>query len=135
PPRLRRRRRRPRHCRARQRQRQRRHPPRSQPKPAGRKIGPASAVLVAGSAAFQDPATGGPAIVVQPTAGTFLGFDAACPHAGCTVAYDQGRVQFACPCHGLQFSGTTGAVEVGPASHGLRRITVAEGSDGQLYAR
>jgi thiosulfate dehydrogenase (quinone) large subunit len=90
---------------------------------------------VAGSAEFQDPATGDPAIVVQPKAGNFLGFDAVCPHAGCTVAYDQPSVRFVCPCHGSQFNGTTGAVEVGPASRGLRRITVAEGADGQLYAR
>jgi thiosulfate dehydrogenase [quinone] large subunit len=105
------------------------------PKPAGSKIGPATAVPVAGSAAFQDPATGDPAIVVQPKAGTFLGFDAVCPHAGCTVGYDQRRVRFVCPCHGSEFNGNTGAVEVGPADRGLRRITVAEGSDGQLYAR
>ena len=105
------------------------------PKPPGTKIGPATAVPVAGSAAFQDPATGDPAIVVQPKAGSFLGFDAVCPHAGCTVGYDQQRVRFVCPCHGSEFNGTTGAVEVGPANRGLRRITVAEGSDGQLYAR
>jgi thiosulfate dehydrogenase [quinone] large subunit len=105
------------------------------PKPPGSKIGPATAVPVAGSAAFQDPATGDPAIVVQPKAGSFLGFDAVCPHAGCTVGYDQRRVRFVCPCHGSEFNGSTGAVVVGPATRGLRRITVAEGSDGQLYAR
>jgi thiosulfate dehydrogenase [quinone] large subunit len=105
------------------------------PKPPGSKIGPATAVPVAGSAAFQDPATGDPAIVVQPKAGTFLGFDAVCPHAGCTVGYDQRRVRFVCPCHGSEFNGSTGAVEVGPATRGLRQITLAEGSDGQLYAR
>lgn len=104
-------------------------------KPAGSKIGPASGVPVAGAAAFQDPASGDPAIVLQPKAGTFLGFDAVCPHAGCTVGYDKQRVRFVCPCHGSEFNGSTGAVEVGPASHGLRRITVAEGSDGQLYAK
>jgi len=103
--------------------------------PPGSKIGPATGVPVAGSAAFQDPATGDPAIVVQPKAGSFLGFDAVCPHAGCTVGYDQRRVRFVCPCHGSEFNGSTGAVEVGPATRGLRRITVAEGSDGQLYAR
>ncbi len=107
----------------------------AKPTPPGSKIGPATAVPVAGSAAFQDPATGDPAIVVQPKAGTFLGFDAVCPHAGCTVGYDQGRVRFVCPCHGSEFNGTTGALEVGPATRGLRRIAVAEGSDGQLYAR
>jgi len=104
-------------------------------KPAGSKIGPATAVPVAGAASFQDPATGDPAIVVQPKAGDFLGFDAVCPHAGCTVGYDQQRVRFVCPCHGSEFNSNTGAVEVGPAARGLRRITVAEGSDGQLYAK
>jgi thiosulfate dehydrogenase [quinone] large subunit len=105
------------------------------PKPAGTKIGPASAVPVKGAASFQDPATGDPAIVVQPRAGTFVAFDAVCPHAGCTVAYDEASVTFMCPCHGSQFNGSTGAVEVGPASRGLGRITIAEGPDGQLYAR
>jgi thiosulfate dehydrogenase (quinone) large subunit len=105
------------------------------PKPAGSKIGTASSVPVKGSATFQDPATGDPAIVVQPSAGKFLGFDAVCPHAGCTVGYDENVVRFVCPCHGSQFNGTTGAVEVGPATRGLGRITVAEGPDGQLYAR
>jgi thiosulfate dehydrogenase [quinone] large subunit len=105
------------------------------PKPAGSKIGAASNVPIKGSATFQDPATGDPAIVVQPSAGKFLGFDAVCPHAGCTVGYDEQAVRFVCPCHGSQFNGTTGAVEVGPASRGLSRITVAEGPDGQLYAR
>jgi thiosulfate dehydrogenase [quinone] large subunit len=102
---------------------------------AGSKIGAASKVPVKGSATFQDPATGDPAIVVQPSAGEFLGFDAVCPHAGCTVGYDEKVVRFVCPCHGSQFNGTTGAVEVGPATRGLGPITVAEGPDGQLYAR
>jgi thiosulfate dehydrogenase (quinone) large subunit len=111
------------------------HPTASATKPAGSKIGAASSVPVKGSATFQDPATGDPAIVVQPSAGKYLGFDAVCPHAGCTVGYDEKVVRFVCPCHGSQFNGTTGAVEVGPATHGLARITVAEGPDGQLYAR
>ena len=100
----------------------------------GIKIGPASAVPVKGAATFQDPASGDPAIVVQPEAGKFLGFDAVCPHAGCTVSYDEASVTFICPCHGSQFNGSTGVVEIGPASHGLGRIAVAERSDGQLYA-
>lgn len=103
--------------------------------PAGTQIGAASDVPVKGSATFTDPATGDPAIVVQPTAGTFRAFDAVCPHAGCTVAYDTQSASFQCPCHGSQFNGSTGAVEVGPASRGLGKITIAKGSDGQLYAK
>lgn len=101
--------------------------------PRGTKIGPASAVPVKGAATFQDPASGDPAVVVQPQAGAFVAFDAVCPHAGCTVDYEPGHRVFFCPCHGSQFNGSTGAVEVGPASSGLRKIKIAAGPDGQLY--
>jgi len=103
--------------------------------PPGTKLGAASDVPVAGAASFTDPATGDPAVVVQPRPGVFLAFDAVCPHAGCTVEYDQRNAIFVCPCHGSQFNGGTGAVEIGPASQGLGKIAIAEGSDGQLYAR
>jgi thiosulfate dehydrogenase (quinone) large subunit len=108
----------------------------SQPLPAhppGTKIGAASQVPVGGAAAFTDPTSQDPSLVVQPHQGTFLAFDAVCPHAGCTVQYDNASKLFVCPCHGSEFNGITGAVEVGPAQTGLTRLTVAEGSDGQLY--
>lgn len=103
--------------------------------PPGTRLGPASAVPVGGAASFQDPGTGDPALVIQPVQGTFLAFDAVCPHAGCPVQYSSQRRLFICPCHGSEFNGRTGAVEVGPAQSGLSRIAIAEGSDGQLYAR
>ena len=103
--------------------------------PPGTRLGPASAVPVGGAASFQDPGTGDPALVIQPVQGTFLAFDAVCPHAGCPVQYSSQQRLFICPCHGSEFNGRTGAVEVGPAQSGLTRITVAEGSDGQLYAK
>jgi thiosulfate dehydrogenase [quinone] large subunit len=101
--------------------------------PAGTRIGPASAVPVGGAASFQAPSSGTPALVIQPKSGTFLAFDAVCPHAGCAVQYQQSGNLFICPCHGSQFNGTTGAVEVGPASTGLTPLTVKESSNGQLY--
>jgi thiosulfate dehydrogenase [quinone] large subunit len=101
--------------------------------PPGTRIGPAADVPVGGAASFQDPTSGDPAIVVQPKAGTFLAFDAVCPHAGCTVEYDPRSSLFICPCHGSEFNGRTGAVEIGPATTGLGHIAVAEGGDGQLY--
>jgi thiosulfate dehydrogenase [quinone] large subunit len=101
-------------------------------RPPGTRIGPASAVPVAGAASFQDPASGDPSLVVQPTAGTFLAFDAVCPHAGCIVQYDRSGV-FICPCHGSQFNGKTGDVETGPAPTGLTKLTLRKGSDGMLY--
>ena len=103
--------------------------------PPGTKLGAASDVPVAGAATFTDPASGDPAVVVQPRDGVFLAFDAVCPHAGCTVEYDKANAAFVCPCHGSQFNGTTGAVEIGPASRGLGKISIAKGSDGQLYAK
>jgi len=102
-------------------------------RPTGTRIGPARDVPVGGAASFQDPASGDPSLVVQPQAGTFLAFDAVCPHAGCSVEYDPTHKLFICPCHGSEFNGRTGAVEVGPALQGLTRLRIAEGSDGQLY--
>jgi thiosulfate dehydrogenase (quinone) large subunit len=101
--------------------------------PPGTAVGAASDVPVGDAAAFTDPTTQDPSLVVQPHAGTFLAFDAVCPHAGCTVQYDKVSTLFVCPCHGSEFNGATGAVEVGPAQRGLTRLTVQEGSDGQLY--
>lgn len=102
--------------------------------PQGHVVGPSRAVPVGGAASFRDPASGDPALVLQPKAGDFRAFDAVCPHAGCTVAYSRGVGAIVCPCHGSQFNATTGAVEVGPATTGLAPIKVAEGPDGQLYA-
>lgn len=103
--------------------------------PPGTRLGPASDVPLGGTAQFTDPATGDPALVVQPTSGTFLAFDAVCPHAGCTVEYSPQAAIFVCPCHGSQFNGRTGAVETGPAQSGLAHIAIAEGPDGNLYAK
>ena len=101
--------------------------------PAGTRIGSASSVPVGGSATFQDPKSGDPAVVVQPAAGTFVAFDAVCPHEGCIVAYAASAGRFICPCHGSQFNGRTGAVENGPATRGLGKISVKEGPDGNLF--
>ena len=102
--------------------------------PAGTAIGPAKDVPVGGAASFTDPRTGDPSIVIQAKAGKFVAFDAVCPHAGCTVGYDQAAAVIVCPCHGSQFNAATGAVESGPAATGLTPITIAEGGNGQLYA-
>jgi thiosulfate dehydrogenase [quinone] large subunit len=101
--------------------------------PAGHKLGPASDVPVGGSATFTDPASGDPGLVIQSTAGSYVAFDAVCPHAGCTVAYAKAAQIIACPCHGSEFDPRTGAVVQGPASRGLTAIRVALGSDGDLY--
>jgi len=101
--------------------------------PAGTAIGAAKDVPVGGSASFTDPGSGDPSLVIQAKAGTFAAFDAVCPHAGCTVGYDQSAGLIVCTCHGSQFNAATGAVESGPASTGLKPITISHGSNGQLY--
>ena len=101
--------------------------------PPGTAVGPASDVPVGQAASFTDPATGDPSIVIRPSSGRFVAFDAVCPHAGCTVGYDPAQKVIICPCHGSQFSASTGAVEVGPAPTGLTKLGIAEGANGQLY--
>jgi len=103
-------------------------------RPPGTALGSASQVPVGGAGSFNDPSTGDPSLVIQPQAGTFLAFDAVCPHAGCTVQYDNVNKVLVCPCHGSQFNANTGAVEQGPAATGLQRIKIAEGPNGDLYA-
>jgi len=101
--------------------------------PKGTAIGPASSVPVGGSASFTDPSTGDPSLVIQHTTNNFVAFDAICPHAGCTVAYQSGANIITCPCHGSEFDPKTGAVVVGPAASGLTPIKVIKGSNGDLY--
>ncbi|HEV3131875.1 MAG TPA: Rieske 2Fe-2S domain-containing protein [Acidimicrobiales bacterium] len=101
--------------------------------PAGTAIGSASSVPVGGSASFTDPSSGDPALVIQRVADDFVAFDAICPHAGCTVAYQESARIIACPCHGSTFDPRTGNVRNGPATSGLTAIKVIRGSNGNLY--
>jgi thiosulfate dehydrogenase [quinone] large subunit len=101
--------------------------------PPGHAIGPARDVPVGSAAAFTDPTTRTPSLVIQLTKGQFVGYDAICPHAGCTVSFVASQQIIVCPCHGSEFNPDNGDVVQGPAPRGLNRLTVAEGSDGQLY--
>jgi len=99
--------------------------------PAGSgQIARVSDVPVGSVFAFQDP-QGGPAFLLQPTAGTFLAYSGICTHNGCTVGYDEGAAEFACPCHGARFEAATGDVVQGPAQRPLTKIAVAE-ADGVI---
>jgi thiosulfate dehydrogenase [quinone] large subunit len=101
--------------------------------PPGVAIGPAKDVPVGGAANFTDPNSGQPGLVLQPSQGAFVAYNAVCPHAGCTVGYYGGSKLIVCPCHGSVFNPTDGSVESGPAQTGLGKLRVAVGSDGQLY--
>lgn len=99
----------------------------------GTLIGSASTVPVGGSATFTIPTSGDPGIIFQPTTGTFVAFDAVCPHAGCQVGYAVAQNLIVCPCHGSEFAAATGQLLRGPATHGLTTLSVVEGRDGNLY--
>ena len=101
--------------------------------PSGTAIGPATGVPLGGSAAFTDPSTGDPALVIHQTAGNFVAFDAICPHQGCTVAYQPSSKIIACPCHGSEFNAKNGNVIRGPAASGLTPIRITSGPNGDLY--
>ena len=49
---------------------------------------------------------------------TVQALSAICPHLGCTVPWDAGRNEFACPCHGAVF-GPDGSYRAGPARRGM----------------
>ncbi len=112
-------------------------PPSNSPIPKGRAkgvlLGPAKDVALGQSATFNIPSSGDPGIVVQPTAGQFLAYDAVCPHAGCTVSYYAPNNVLVCPCHGSQFQVMNGDVMNGPAPTGLKKLNIVEGADGNLY--
>ena len=105
------------------------------PSSLGTALGPASSLPVGQSASFTVPSNGDPGIVIQPTSGKFVAYDAVCPHAGCTVGWYQANNVIACPCHGSEFDPNTGAVIVGPAAVGLQPVTVTEGPNGVLYVK
>jgi nitrite reductase/ring-hydroxylating ferredoxin subunit len=72
----------------------------------------------------------GPKVVVtQPSANEFKAFSAVCTHMGCIVSQiSNGTID--CPCHGSQYSITTGDVVAGPAPLPLpaQQIKVSGGS-------
>ncbi|MBF6212874.1 Rieske (2Fe-2S) protein [Nocardia puris] len=59
----------------------------------------------------------GDTVVTQPTAGTFVGLDSRCTHAGCRVREVSGGT-VNCACHGSAFA-LDGAVVTGPATQPL----------------
>ena len=99
----------------------------------GTLLGPAKDVPVGQAATFTIPSNSDPGIVLHLTANNFLAYDAVCPHAGCPVGYYAANNVMVCPCHGSQFDVNTGDVLNGPAPHGLTKLKIAEGSDGNLY--
>lgn len=101
----------------------------------GTLIGNISSLPVGDAATFTIPSTGDPGVLVRPTSTQLLGYDAVCPHAGCTVGYYKSSNVFVCPCHGSEFQVATGDVISGPAPHGLSKVTINQAPNGNLYVK
>jgi Rieske Fe-S protein len=67
-------------------------------------------------------------VVTQPTAGEYKAFSAVCTHMGCIVnQISNGTID--CPCHGSQYSISTGAVVAGPAPRPLPAMHIKIAGD------
>ena len=80
---------------------------------------PAADTPVGGSTYYPDPKV----IVSRTAEGGYVAFDAVCPHQGCATS-ERRDDQLVCPCHDSRFDPATGAVLSGPATTGLRTLTV-----------
>lgn len=67
-------------------------------------------------------------VVTQPSEGTFVAFDATCPHQGCAVG-DVTAKAIVCPCHGSEFDPSSGQMTQGPATDGLAEKTATVEGD------
>jgi len=65
----------------------------------------------------------GSLLIVQPVAGTFKAYDAACPHKGVKVNPPKDGIA-TCPAHASTFSIADGARLAGPATRGLTAVAV-----------
>jgi Rieske Fe-S protein len=93
--------------------------------PAANALTATSKIPVGGGAIFPGPQV----VVTQPTAGEFKAFSAVCTHMGCIVSQvSNGTID--CPCHGSQYSITTGDVVAGPAPRPLpAKVIKVSGGD------
>ncbi len=103
------------------------------PTPKGKLLGSVTAMPDNSSAAFTIPSNGEPGLVIHTVSGDFVAYNAVCPHMGCTVGYSSANKIIVCPCHGSEFEVSNGDVIVGPAPHGLKKLKIEEGSNGNLY--
>jgi Rieske Fe-S protein len=93
----------------------------------GEVLGKATDVPVGGGKVFEAQKL----VVTQPEAGKYRGFSAVCTHQGCLVnKVAEGTID--CPCHGSKFKLADGSVDTGPATTGLKAVTVSVNEYGEL---
>jgi nitrite reductase/ring-hydroxylating ferredoxin subunit len=97
------------------------------PPPAGVNIG-ASALVASGKSKLFT--ISGNKIFITRSANGLTALSNVCTHQGCEIS--RSGSDFACPCHGAQFSVETGEVKGGPARSPLRSFKVAE-FQGDIY--
>jgi Rieske Fe-S protein len=98
--------------------------PKKGAKVTGTVLGAASEIPVGGGKIY----TTAKVVVTQPARGQYKAFSAVCTHVGCIMsAVVNGTID--CPCHGSQFTITTGAVITGPAPTSLpkKQIKIVDG--------
>ena len=94
------------------------------PEVSGTVLGTAGEIPVGGGKIY----TAAKVVVTQPTRGQYKAFSAVCTHVGCIMSeVADGTID--CPCHGSEFTITTGAVVTGPAPAPLpkKRIKIVDG--------
>ncbi|MEV0706602.1 ubiquinol-cytochrome c reductase iron-sulfur subunit [Nocardia aurea] len=92
-------------------------PPPATAAPPAQPGGPANALAKTADIPVGGGVIVGGTVVTQPTAGTFVGLDSTCTHAGCKVTkITDGALE--CVCHGSKF-GLDGSVVTGPAKRPL----------------
>ena len=65
---------------------------------------------------------------------SFVALSAKCTHLGCTVTWDTGRNQYACPCHGGRFD-QSGKNISGPPPRPLSQYEVRVDPDKTVYVK
>ena len=87
---------------------------------------PAAALAAAGGS-VRVQAGGHKILLARLQSGEVAAVTWVCTHSGCTVCFEEGAQEFACPCHGSRFT-ADGRVAQGPASRPLQEYPVtAEG--------
>jgi nitrite reductase/ring-hydroxylating ferredoxin subunit len=106
---------------------------------SGSKTGSSGTKLVAladvpeGGGTVVDGPGGKKIVIARVSASEVKAYDATCPHQGVTVG-EPAAGTITCPAHGSQFGAADGKVKKGPATSGLRAVSVKVDGDQVVLA-